>query len=98
MTDLVKRLREEPYPYEKRHGLGITAMEVWHKTACEAADEIERLRKLTENDAKEIGSYREGTGLRGENRRLRDALEEIASGDIIDSDCWDIAREALKDG
>jgi hypothetical protein len=41
MSDLIERLREEPYPYEKRHGLGITAMEVWHKTACEAADELE---------------------------------------------------------
>ena len=32
-----------------------------------------------------------------EIERLRAALEEIAGGDIIDSDCWDIAREALKD-
>jgi hypothetical protein len=56
MSDLIERLREEPYAYEKRHGLGITAMEVWHKTACEAADEleakdaeIERLEKDNEN-------------------------------------------------
>jgi hypothetical protein len=61
--------------------------------------EIERLRELTENDGKEIGSYREGTGLRGENRRLRAALEDaLPCLAEHDPEVWDIAREALKDG
>lgn len=34
--------------------------------------EVERLTALTEADGKEIGSYRDGTGLRGENRALED--------------------------
>jgi hypothetical protein len=61
--------------------------------------ENERLRELTENDGKEIGSYREGTGLRGENRRLRAALEDaLPCLAEHDPEVWDIAREALKDG
>lgn len=36
--------------------------------------------------------------LEEEIERLRSALEEIADGDIIDSVCWDIAREALQEG
>ena len=82
MNDLVERLREEPYPYEKRHGLGITAMEVWHKTACEAADEIERLRA-------ELNTLAEGNVERWEREcadaaeieRLRAALEALNKGE-----------------
>ena len=39
--------------------------------------EVERLQELTANDGKEIGSYREGTGLRGENRRLEAEVERL---------------------
>ena len=39
--------------------------------------EIERLTALTEADAKEIGSYRKGAGLRGENRTLRAEVRRL---------------------
>ena len=45
MSDLIERLRQEPTWYEKKHGLPRPAMEVWHETALEAADEIERLNE-----------------------------------------------------
>ena len=40
-------------------------------------DEIERLTALTEADGKEIGSYRDGTGLRGEWRALQTRVEKL---------------------
>ena len=43
MSDLIERLRQEPTWYEKELGLPRPTMEVWHETALEAADEIERL-------------------------------------------------------
>jgi hypothetical protein len=39
--------------------------------------ENERLRELTTNDKQEIGSYRKGTGLRGENRALEAQVEAL---------------------
>ena len=42
-----------------------------------AADEIERLTALTEADRKEIGSYREGTGLRGEWKAMTERIAEL---------------------
>jgi len=38
---------------------------------------IEELEALTKADGKEIGSYRKGTGLRGENKRLQKMLDEV---------------------
>jgi BMFP domain-containing protein YqiC len=38
-------------------------------------DRIAELEALTEADGKEIGSYRRGTGLRGENRAMMDRIE-----------------------
>jgi len=38
---------------------------------------IERLEALTIADGKEIGSYREGTGLRGENDELTAIIERL---------------------
>ena len=52
-----------------------------------ACAEIERLTALTEADGKEIGSYREGTGLRGENRAMMDRIAKLEAGlTIIDMD------------
>lgn len=55
-------------------------------------DEIERLRELTKNDGIEIGSYRKGTGLRGEiraveaeNEKLR-AVVEVAKETVAGKD------------
>lgn len=36
---------------------------------------MEYLEAITVNDMKEIGSYTKGTGLRGENRKLRNQLD-----------------------
>jgi hypothetical protein len=77
----------------------------------ELADKNQRLRELTENDGKEIGSYREGTGLRGENQRLRAALERIevrgieiiservggSDASYVAQELTAIAREALRE-
>ena len=41
------------------------------------ADRIVELEALTEADGKEIGSYRDGTGLRGENRAMMDRIAEL---------------------
>ena len=49
MSDLIKRLRDEPTWYEAKHGLPRPAMEVWHKTAIEAADEIEQKTTAMQN-------------------------------------------------
>jgi hypothetical protein len=43
----------------------------------EAQAENERLTALTEADGKEIGSYSEGTGLRGENRDLQVVIDRL---------------------
>ena len=43
----------------------------------EMKDEIERLTALTKADGKEIGSYRDGTGLRGENATLMDRIKVL---------------------
>ena len=64
---------------------------------------IERLEALTIADGKEIGSYREGTGLRGENaeltaiiERLEGALREIAASELSSGgQLRMLAREAL---
>ena len=88
MSDLIQRLR-----------MGTQVPEFYLRQ--EAADEIERLKELTENDGKEIGSYREGTGLRGENRaleadneRLLAALESIANNTCCEG-CQEAKRVAL---
>ena len=47
------------------------------RVAKHAADRIEELEALTKADGKEIGSYRKGTGLRGENKRLQKMLDEV---------------------
>ena len=44
MRKLTDKLRDNPTPSEQIHGLNPVAMAVWHKAACEAADEIERLQ------------------------------------------------------
>lgn len=42
MSDLIKRLRDEPYWYSiRRNGLPAAECEVWHRTCCEAADALE---------------------------------------------------------
>ena len=67
--------------------------------------ELEHLREITKNDGIEIGSYRDGTGLRGENRQLEKrvinleiALEKIAVWPPPD-DAYELrmlARKALE--
>ena len=49
----------------------------WESLEWESKQEIERLEALTEADGKEIGSYRKGTGLRGENRAMMDRIEQL---------------------
>ena len=66
--NLIERLRNPKYASDRIEFL---------ECRLEAADELERLTTLTENDAKEIGSYREGTGLRGENQALQDKVERL---------------------
>lgn len=51
MNDLLERLRDEPRPFEMKNGLGPPAMEMWHQTCLEAADEIEQLRTALEKIA-----------------------------------------------
>ena len=47
MSNLIERLRDEPHWYSiRRHGLTTPECEVWHRTCCRAADEIERLLML----------------------------------------------------
>lgn len=46
-------------------------------------DRIEGLKLLTINDGKEIGSYVDGTGLRGENRDLRLELSKLEASDDL---------------
>lgn len=48
---------------------------------CGMEDEIQRLTALVEADGKEIGSYREGTGLRGENKAQAEQLIKL-EGDL----------------
>jgi hypothetical protein len=43
MTELTDRLRDPPSIAELHFGLHKPAMLVWHRTACDGADEIERL-------------------------------------------------------
>ena len=42
MSNLLERLRDKPTLHEESNGLNSTEMMVWHGTALEAADEIER--------------------------------------------------------
>lgn len=42
MIDLIKRLRDEPKYNEQLNGLNPFEMNVWHNTACEAADALEQ--------------------------------------------------------
>ena len=77
-------MSDHPYDEQAKH---YEARECEYQERIDELEaEVERLRELTTNDGKEIGSYREGTGLRGENRRLevenerlRAALLHIAS-------------------
>jgi aspartate/tyrosine/aromatic aminotransferase len=80
MSDLIEQLKD--------CCLGDQIQEIPVSFLEDLLDEIKRLTALTEADAKEIGSYREGTGLRGEiknkdaeNERLLAALENIAALD-----------------
>ncbi len=91
MSDLIRRLRDSSYG--RRHPLPVSDLDVWHKTCCEAADEIERLRAII---LEAIIGRRDGDGLadavrllveeraEAQNRRaeLREEWNEI----------WDIIR------
>lgn len=47
MTDLIERLRDEPYwDAIRSHGLNEEECKVWHRACCEAANEIERLHEV----------------------------------------------------
>ena len=47
------------------------------KRIAELEAKVDTLTELTTNDGKEIGSYREGTGLRGENQALAKRIAEL---------------------
>ena len=51
---------------ERLQALHLERTKTTHKALTERDAEIERLTALTKADAKEIGSYRDKTGLRGE--------------------------------
>jgi len=51
MSDLVERLRDESWMLRGRT-LPMAELEVWHKTCCEAADEIERLTKRADSEVR----------------------------------------------
>ena len=74
MSDIVKQLRDEPSWYHiRRHGLPLADAEVWHKTCCIAADEIERLQaKIDEYEQIESGVVAE---LIAENSALKNELK-----------------------
>ena len=64
---------------------------------------VDELEALTEADGKEIGSYRDGTGLRGENRAMMDRIAELEGVlQFIRDQAYDLeaaedaAREALE--
>jgi len=60
MSDLTKRLRDEPnWQKIKRFGLNEVECKVWHKTCCDGADEIERLEDAVSEKDQEIERLRE---------------------------------------
>ena len=48
MSDLIKRLRDEPSLHEQSNGLTPPAMMVWHNTALDAADELEHVQQIVD--------------------------------------------------
>jgi hypothetical protein len=71
MTDLIDRL--EKMANSQDSGLACDLLD-------EAAQALRDLQEITTNDGKEIGSYRDGTGLRGENRALEARIKELEGG------------------
>lgn len=79
MTGLIERLRQPPSAFEQVHGLTIPAMDVWHKTCCEAADEIERLTLCAahaENEGYDAAIAKIGQK-DAEIERLHEAMQEM---------------------
>lgn len=50
---------------------------MYHEREMANLKRIAELEALTEADGKEIGSYRDGTGLRGENKALEARVAEL---------------------
>ena len=55
---LIERLRDEPRLHEVSNGLNSVEMMVWHKTALEAADKLERLTAQIVRHERAIAAYK----------------------------------------
>ena len=100
MTDLIERLRDEPTWHEKKHGLPRPAMEVWHQTSLEAANEIERLTAIVESPSAVIIQAGVWHARLDEIERLQarvDKLEGVLDRvDYALKSIWAIDRDRLR--
>lgn len=98
MTDLTRRLRDEPYWYAIRsHGLNEEECKVWHRTCCEAADEIERLtaelKALAEGNIKR---WDDSCAMATEIER-KDKVIEVLRDEAIDYHDIERVNKALRE-